>query len=106
MSVDGVNFSLEITDIILEVLQCKLSADITNFIVTTFISLLTLISSKPCHLKTLLKHLIAYPTKVLLYLIRSIGNDYYPLHGENKENSLKLRVFTTIYGVVLSKVIY
>lgn len=47
-SVDGVNFGSEIADLILDALQCKLPAEIANLVVTTFVSLLTLLSTKPC----------------------------------------------------------
>lgn len=47
-SVNGVNFGCEIADLVLEALDDKTVSVATNLVVTTFMSLLSLLSNRPC----------------------------------------------------------
>lgn len=46
-SVSGVNFGSEIADLVMDALQCKLPTEIANLVVSTFGSLISLLSGKP-----------------------------------------------------------
>lgn len=47
-SVNGVNFGMELADMILDALNGKLAKSLANTIITSFASLLSLVSTKPC----------------------------------------------------------